>query len=905
MSDTTFKTRFEVLTGHEPFPWQIKLFEQWIAKGEPPRSCNLPTGLGKTSVVAIWLIALMDQPSKMPRRLVYVVNRRTVVDQTTDEVMKIRENLKTKLKNCPDHVCELKISTLRGQFADNHEWSADPSRPAVICGTVDMIGSRLLFSGYGVGFKTKPLHAGFLGQDVLVVHDEAHLEPAFQDLLTAIEEEQRKFERSQSMPWPKLRVMELTATSRRNEAKEEQFGLTDEEKSPPEVVPNSPTKPIHYVWRRQKAKKTLRLHPNENDSKLVDKMATLALEHKKSGRAVLVFLRTVDQVLKVANKLPKESTERLTGTLRGLERDSIVKKPVFQRFLPESNRSDHVTPAPGTVYLVCTSAGEVGVNISADHMVCDLSTFESMVQRLGRVNRFGDRDDTRIDIVHPKQFGKKDKNGKLTELDQRLQKTLELLQQLNGDASPWSLGKLDPNACQAAFTPPPNILPVTDILFDAWALTTIRGKLPSRPAVEPYLHGISEWQLPETYVAWREEVEVITGPLLERYKVEDMLKDLLEDYPLKPHELLRDRSDQVFKQLQHIAAEYPEAPVWVLDAREQLLTTTLRKLTEGDKTFINYATVLLPPLVGGLTKDGMLDGTAVRKRSRADEDTEANQSLNDNNKIRYDVADEWYADKEQTQKRRARLWGDQINDIAAGMALEREIRFEGLEDEDAELLKVWRWFVKKPEVANERSQIAYLLRSHLDDAKDRATQIVGRLFEAQSDMAKAVILAAGCHDLGKDRERWQRSLGNDHYPDKVYAKSGKLPDNTRLRPRDFLRDHYRHEFGSVLDLCDEDHPHHTEFMELSAEMRDLVLHLIATHHGRARPHFPVEEAFDPKHNGQAAVELAIETPRRFARLQRKYGRWGLAYIESLIRAADYFASANPSKLADGPANRED
>src|SRR5205807_7791067 len=135
---------------------------------------------------------LMDQPSKMPRRLVYVVNRRTVVDQTTDEVMKIRENLKTKLKNCPDHVCELKISTLRGQFADNHEWSADPSRPAVICGTVDMIGSRLLFSGYGVGFKGKPLHAGFLGQDVLLVHDEAHLEPAFQTLIEAIQEEQQE-----------------------------------------------------------------------------------------------------------------------------------------------------------------------------------------------------------------------------------------------------------------------------------------------------------------------------------------------------------------------------------------------------------------------------------------------------------------------------------------------------------------------------------------------------------------------------------------------------------------------------------------------------------------------------------------------------------------------------------------
>ena len=145
---------------------------------------------------------------------------------------------------------------------------------------------------------------------------------------------------------------------------------------------------------------------------------------------------------------------QLTGTLRGLERDALVKEPIFQRFLPESNRNKDVTPTPGTVYLVCTSAGEVGVNISADHAVRDLSTFESMTQRFGRVNRFGDRDDTCIDIVY---LGRKDKNGKLQvdELDKRRQKTLELLKQLNGDASPAALGKLD----QRPVSPPSPRLP--------------------------------------------------------------------------------------------------------------------------------------------------------------------------------------------------------------------------------------------------------------------------------------------------------------------------------------------------------------------------------------------------------------------------------------------------------------
>ncbi|MEK6281738.1 MAG: type I-U CRISPR-associated helicase/endonuclease Cas3 [Acidobacteriota bacterium] len=893
MTEAIFKTRFETLTGHAPFPWQIKLFEEWFVKGEFPCACNLSTGLGKTSVIAIWLIALMERPGKIPRRLVYVVNRRTVVDQTTDEVEKLRKNL-PKLENFSDQFQQLAISTLRGQFADNREWSADPSRPAVICGTVDMIGSRLLFSGYGVGFKTKPLHAGFLGQDVLLVHDEAHLEPAFQKLLIAIEKEQREGERSQEMPWPKLRVMELTATSRGSGERDEEkpFELTEAEKNPPEVIPNPPTEPIHHVWRRQKAKKAIRLHPNEDDSKLSEEIDHLALEHKDSGQSVLVFVRTIEDVEKIVRKLPKKSTEQLTGTLRGLERDGLVRKPIFQRFLPESNRTEDVTPTTGAVYLVCTSAGEVGVNISADQMVCDLSTFESMTQRFGRVNRFGDRNDTRIDIVYPKEFGKKDKSGKLKihELGRRRQKTLELLKRLNGDASPAALDKLDLADRLAAFTPAPQILPATDILFDAWALTTIRGRLPGRPPIEPYLHGVEDEKMAETYVAWRQEVWELRhefGDERDRNQFQEYAAELLEDYPLKPHELLRDstfrKNSGIRDKLLKIAEDYGDLPIWIQEPNGTVIATLASKVTDLQ---LASRTVILPPEAGGLKvtdgcSAGLFDGSDYMPEHRD----------------LYDVADMWEDDKGPMRKR---IWQDE--DSPVGMILEREIKFENTEGEDAEPTRIWRWFVRKPEAANERSRIAYPLEPHLDEVKSFASKIVGRL-RLPNDIAKAVILAAWFHDLGKNRERWQRSLGNYGYPREVFAKSGWLPDGTRLHPRDLFKD-YRHEFGSVLDLLDEKHQHHMEFMALSPDMQDLAMHLIAAHHGRARPHFPLEEASDPARNAQAAVTLAIKTPQRFALLQRRYGRWGLAYLESLVRAADYTASAHPGS-ADVSTTTED
>lgn len=827
----------------------------------------------------------MNQAEKIPRRLVYVVNRRTVVDQTTDEVERLRKNL-PKLKNLPDHVRHLAISTLRGQFADNREWSADPSRPAVICGTVDMVGSRLLFSGYGVGFKSKPLHAGFLGQDVLLVHDEAHLEPAFQTLLVEIEEEQKRCNE-----FGKFHVMELSATSRGNGAEKQKansFELTEAEKNIPAVIPDSSTdEPIHHVWRRQKAKKTISLWENKDEKKLADEIADRALKHKDSGQAVLVFVRMVEDVEKVVKKLLKHPTEQLTGTLRGLERDGLVKKPVFKRFLPQLNRDENVTPAPETVYLVCTSAGEVGINISADHMVCDLSTFESMTQRFGRVNRFGDRDDTQIDIVYPKEFGKKDKKSDSRELDQRRKKTLELLKHLDGDASPAALGKLDPTTCREAFAPPPAILPATDILFDAWALTTIREKLPGRPPVEPYLHGISEWQPPETYIAWRQEVWELRREFTDeedRKQFQEFAAELLEDYPLKPHELLRDstfrKNSGIRDKLVTLAEKYGDHPTWVQEANGMIIVTVLSKVADLQ---LAGRTVILPPEAGGLkitdgVSNGLFDGSNY-----------VPEYLN-----LYDVADMLEDGKGSLRKR---VW--QGEDTPNGMALERKITFENPKDEDAEPMKVWRWFVRKPEAASEHSRIAYPLQPHLDEVRDCASKIVERL-RLPNDLANAVIYAAWFHDLGKRRERWQRSLGNIRYPFEAYAKSGLLPDGTELRSREFCKD-YRHEFGSLLDMLDEKHQNHAEFMTLSHDTRDLVLHLVAAHHGRARPHFPVDEADDPERNGQATAALAIEIPRRFARLQRKYGRWGLAYLESLVRAADYAVSAGLGKNGSMPA----
>ncbi|MGR8979793.1 MAG: DEAD/DEAH box helicase family protein [Gammaproteobacteria bacterium] len=236
--DDKFNTYFEALTENDPFPWQEELFREFEYNNFP-KNCIIPTGLGKTSIMAIWLLSLASHAQRnavsgFPRRLIYVVNRRTVVDQSIQEAAQLLDALsaseelkpvKDALQSLTAYAADepLAISTLRGQFADNAEWRNNPSRPAIIAGTVDMIGIRLLFSGYGCGYKSRPLHAGFLGQDSLLIHDEAHLEPAFQELAEAVAKEQKKC----GEPYP-FRVMALTATSRRGQ--EQPFTLSEKDK---------------------------------------------------------------------------------------------------------------------------------------------------------------------------------------------------------------------------------------------------------------------------------------------------------------------------------------------------------------------------------------------------------------------------------------------------------------------------------------------------------------------------------------------------------------------------------------------------------------------------------------------------------------------------------------------------
>ncbi|MCA9629161.1 MAG: hypothetical protein KC766_15880, partial [Myxococcales bacterium] len=105
-------------------------------------------------------------------------------------------------------------------------------------------------------------------------------------------------------------------------------------------------------------------------------------------------------------------------------------------------------------------------------------------------------------------------------------------------------------------------------------------------------------------------------------------------------------------------------------------------------------------------------------------------------------------------------------------------------------------------------------------------------------------------------------------------------------------DGYRHEFGSLPYA--EASP---ALAHLSAEHRDLVLHLIAAHHGYARPLISTRGCADAPPS--ALRERAQAVALRFARLQQRWGPWGLAWWEAVLRASDVLASRDN----DAPEHR--
>ncbi len=873
VTPNNFDTQFCALMDNRPFRWQKRLYSEYFALGMLPDAVDVPTGLGKTSVMAIWYLAL-KAGAHLPRRLVYVVDRRAVVDQATTIADKIGERSGDE---------KLRISTLRGQHVvDKGEWLEDPTAPAIVVGTVDMIGSRLLFSGYGVSRKMRPYHAGLLGADTLIVLDESHLVLPFEKLLDAIEFGRKAFgpraELHQKIV-PPFKLLSLSATGR--ERGERVFRLDEEKGDLDDDV----------VKQRLAATKRLTIKPSTGNilAEALAFEAWMLCGKGKEAARILVYCdsRIVAEQTKKAledramsdkkNGIPPSDIhepELFVGARRVKERADAERKLRSLGFLADS---DIKLDRPA--FLIATSAGEVGVDLDADHMVCDPVPWERMVQRLGRVNRLG-KGEAWIVLVHEDEPQLK-KPDEPTQKEIRAMvawRTLSVLDSLpkgSGiDVSPGALRQLKVRAetdtqlqekIRTATTPLPLYPALTRALVEAWSMTSLE-KHTGRPEVAPWLRGWVEEEV-QTAVIWRRFLPVRTeGGTASKKEVEEFfeatpprLSEKLEtetwqvaDWILKRAAAWKERKsaaqDVVAFALNHDGALRRSYKVDELAAiqkgtdRKRLRSELISELTD--------ATLIVDARLGGLC-NGLLNDDADATDIRTADD-----------------GDDWPSDV-----------GFQIQIVKTEETTER-VAYEFVTRYSAEGEALERLLIvtDKTEESRAVSRHAQFLKEHQSWA-ERCARRIAQEVGLTGDYAEALTVAARLHDEGKKARRWQFAFNAPKGG--VYAKTQGPFISARLGG-------YRHEFGSLpYTECD------VGFKNLPADLQVLALHLIAAHHGRARPVIEIEGCEDapPSLLETRGRDVAL----RFAWLQKRWGPWGLAWWEALLRAADQQASRENDK----------
>ena len=940
-----FGSAFEALTGHRPFPWQRRLFEEHFSCGTLPAAVDIPTGLGKTAVMAVWLLA-RAAGAALPRRLVYVVDRRAVVDQATEFAQQLRNALQEngRLESVrrglglyepnPDaggtaeRLRPLPISTLRGQHADNREWMADPAAPAIVVGTVDMVGSRLLFEGYGLSHRIRPFAAGLLGCDTLVILDEAHLACPFERLLKAIEKGRRLpstggtdsnvgafagLAANAAFP-PPFRMLPLSATLGLD-ADEKPLRLDDDDKA------------NETVRTRLEARKSLTVEDLETGSNLADALAEqawalmqaeFAAAEKPPG--VAVYCERRKDAEKVANLLetrakkdaPAPAVIRFVGGRRVYERKEAAKELREHGLIGDGDaaRSD-------PVFLVATSAGEVGVDLDADHMVCDLVAWERMVQRLGRVNRRGTGKARVLVIDQGPPDGKKADEYAVArhKAVRSLLDTLPRNEAGGRQAGPAALVRLANDPAQrarihAATTRMPLYPALTRPLTDAWAMTSLREHA-GRPEVAPWLRGWEEEEA-QTAIVWRRYLPLrfTYGATDAQAQPEREVRAFFAAAPPQAQELLETETGRVVEWLKgqtrkHLKrlTQTGKAPdpsdddadedgaaverrrllapmsahgpvVFLLDgANRPAETLNLTAIDERKAQELHGRLagkrLLVDARLGGIVEGLLRDGADEQPTTMEDNWGESDPTAE---KTQWNLKVEALLEDEQA-----------CDDWQEVLEVPYCVSSEG-EAVSRLIVQKWRGDGESEE-ARAVARKAQRLDDHQQWAGEEAKRIAQRLGLAEADKAM-LVSAARHHDDGKSAERWQRAF-NARREGGPYAK-------TTGSPNQHLLNGFRHELKSALDA----ERNGLDGLDRADPRFELALHLIAAHHGYARPAIGVGGFDDmPPSEAEASVHaIAL----RFARLQRQWGPWGLAWWEALLRAADQAAS----KRLDEEAKRE-
>jgi CRISPR-associated endonuclease/helicase Cas3 len=960
-----FPVFFRAVHGHDPFPWQERLLHT-VLDADWPAALSLPTASGKTAIMDVAVFALACQAGlpaasrRAPRRMALVVDRRIVVDDAFARATCICDALRSPQDPAVRAVAEaldalggeapLDVALLRGGIYREDRWARTPAQPVILCSTVDQVGSRLLHRGYGISTSMAPIHAGLLGNDCLIVLDEAHCSQPFLQTLAWIE----RFRAVAEAPIaPPFRVVAMTATPHG-------------QRTPFTLDATDVTDPVlRQRLTAHKLAKPVLAGPKKDD------FVTSCVEHvravAKPGTTTLVVVNRVATARAIRQQLEdlrnsKRTADHLaaeaillTGRSRSLERDRLLEQ---HRHRLMAGRDRAGGPDAPPLIVVATQCVEVGADLDVDALVTECCSFDALRQRLGRLDRLGHLGEAQaVVICRPEAAGEKDKPVADPIYGEALSRTWHWLQDRKGDSETLDLGIAALDGTPSA----PGILPAdpaaraamlallsapavdAPIIFpaycDLWVQTGPQPAVSPAPAI--FLHGPQRGE-PEVRLVWRADLGDDPATWADTISLCPPVS--AESLPLPLHVarrwLARDAVDDVGGDV--------EGETAAAEARTRDEPTPSRlalrwrgpehsDLARNPDDIRPGDLLVVPCHYGGCDVEGwnpdFVDSVsdladAARVAARRHAVLRLHPSL-----VSADVwGDELdrlagFAEVEWPEDIEKQIWG--VVDAAAqpgGLpSAAREI-----------LLALGKAGTRKRHIAPHPSGTGFVLSSDLRTASERANftdeddtsaraaavqlgvhseDVARRAWEIATAaglppaLVDDVVLAARLHDLGKADPRFQAWLaGGNRLWDRrqgLLTKSESLPAGAAALA--LARERAGYPQGGRHELLSVRFAESATVLLTQAYDRDLVLHLIASHHGHCRPFAPVVVDDRPltvsvQIDGQtltASSATGLErldsgVAERFWGLVRRYGWWGLSYLDACLRLADHRASESPT-----------
>lgn len=365
-------TRRESKSGRSPYPYQRKLAEEgW------PETLIVPTGFGKTAaVLGAWLWKLKLGDPRTPRRLVYCLPMRTLVEQTAAAAEAWIEAAKRQLN------LEVRLDVLIGGRAKEKripDWIMHPDEAAILIGTQDLLISTTLMRGYAVSRYRWPVDFALLHNDAIWVFDEVQLTGA--TLLTSAQLDafRRKFGTAKSS-----RTLWMSATLDPAWLRTVDFTPADAYRA--NDLSKEDIERARSLWSAKKRLTPLDVGQHDFTKKdglarYAEAVAEAASERARSQTNTILFLNTVARAQAVFKALQKRNADvellLIHSRFRAAERTALTKR------LGEP-------PPPAGRIIVATQALEAGVDVTSAVMLTEIAPWSSLVQRFGRCNRYGE-----------------------------------------------------------------------------------------------------------------------------------------------------------------------------------------------------------------------------------------------------------------------------------------------------------------------------------------------------------------------------------------------------------------------------------------------------------------------------------------------------------------------------------